>query len=134
MTNAILPTNIRAQLKQIYDLYRTGLLNQLYYADRLNAYQQKNKWVEITQAIGTSSALGAWSIFKDGAGSHAWVVIAGVATIISIIKPFLQWSKEIEKYGQLSIGYTGLYLDLKRIVAQIAVEQAIQDSVWKDFG
>jgi len=125
--------NIRALLKQVYDLYRTALLNQLYYSDRLASFQTRNKYVEIIQAVGTSSAIGAWGIFRTGAGQYAWLVIAGIATIISIIKPFLQWPKEIERYGQLSLGHATLYLDLKHIVQRIAVDQDIKGSTIQEI-
>ncbi|HEY3767197.1 MAG TPA: hypothetical protein VGN44_00865, partial [Candidatus Angelobacter sp.] len=113
MASPNLAPNTKALLNQIYNLYRTALLNQYYYSDRLESFQRRNKCVEIAQALGTSSSIGAWGIFHEGSGKYAWLVIAGIATIISIIKPFLQWPKEIERYGQLSIGHTGLYLDIK---------------------
>jgi hypothetical protein len=129
---AVVPNN-RALLKQIYSLYRTVLLNQLYYSERLASFQRRNKIFEIFQALGTSSTIGAWGIFRDGSGKNVWIVIAGIASIISIIKPFLQWPKEIERYGQLSLGHSTLYLDVKRIVDRIAVDQGINDSTMKEI-
>jgi hypothetical protein len=133
MASTTLVPDTRALLKQIYDLYRTTLLNQLYYSDRLASFQSRNKIVEIAQALGMSSTIGAWGIFRDGPGKYAWVVIAGIATVISVIKPFLQWSKEIERYGQLSLGHTALYLDIKRLVERIAVDQGIRNTTSKEI-
>src|SRR5438270_2841640 len=129
---AVVP-NTRALLRQVYDLYRTALLNQLYYSDRLASFQSRNKFVEIIQALGMSSTIGAWGIFRNGTGKYVWIVIAGIATIISIIKPFLQWPKEIERYGQLSLGHATLYLDIKHTVQRIAVDQDIKDSTIKEI-
>jgi hypothetical protein len=133
MASTSIGPNTRAQLIQIYNLYRTTLLNHYYYCDRLASFQRRNKIVEIAQALGTSSTLGAWSIFHGNTGKYVWIVIAGIATLISIIKPFLQWSKEIERYGQLSLGHTALYLDIKRLVERIAVDQEIRDTTVKEI-
>jgi c-di-GMP-related signal transduction protein len=80
-----------------------------------------------------SSSIGAWGIFRDGPGKYAWIVIAGIASLISVIKPFLQWPKEIERYGQLSLGHTALYLDIKRLVEHIAVDQEVRDTTVKEY-
>lgn len=109
----------KATLLEIYDLYRTVLLNRKYYARRLDLTKKMNLWLEICLAVGTSGTIGAWAIWKTGYGQYIWIVIAGGAAILAVIKPIVQLSKGIERYSKLYVGYSDLFYDLQEVVGDI---------------
>ncbi len=107
-------------LWQIYDFYRTALLNQLYYAEQLSRYRRINMIFEIVVAIGTSTtSIGAWAIWNSHSGKYIWAVFAGVATLTSVIKPFLSLPGEIERFTKLHAAHSALYGDLNGLVKKI---------------
>ncbi len=107
--------------EQIYDLYRTALMNRMYYGVRLATYMKWNTGLESTLALGMSGAIGAWAIWRTSFGQYVWAAIAGVATLIAVLKPILQLPKAIERTSKLWVGHTDLYLDLQHIVSTIKV-------------
>ncbi len=78
---------LRNRLIQIYDEYRTALLNGKYYARRLALYRNLDLWSEIVAALGTSSAIGSWALWKTTFGANGWTLLAGAAVIVSLLKP-----------------------------------------------
>lgn len=107
-------------LDEIYDFYRTALLSEKYYANRLTLYKRTNLAYEIILALGTSTAIAGWAIWQESrAGKIFWPAFAGVVTLLAVIKPILQVPKEIENYSMLHTGYRALCLNLEAIVTDI---------------
>jgi hypothetical protein len=113
------------QLKEIYDLYRTALLNKLYYADALCVWSRLDTGLDFTILIGTSSSIGSYAIWKSGFGLHAWAVLSGVAAVCGILKQVLQVSKRVQRYTKLHTGHTSLYYDLNEIVGKLRVSHIL---------
>jgi hypothetical protein len=117
---------LRAQLNAIYDTYRTALMNEKYYANRLTHLRKWNLTYEIFLALGTSSVIAGWSLWKDTAfGGKFWSVFGGVVAVLVVLKPVLQIPKAIEDYSKLHTGYRALYLSVDDIVSNINVSRAI---------
>jgi len=104
-------------VKAVNDEYRTALMNRKYYGYRLDRVATWNRVMEIVVALGTSSAIGAWVIWKSTSyGQIAWAVLAGLAVVVAIIKPILNLSKDIERYTRLFIGHGDVSYDLQTII------------------
>lgn len=108
-------------VKSINDTFRTALMNRKYYGHRLTTKRSCCVILDIIIAVGTSSAVGAWFIWRETpAGKNAWAIIAGLAALLAVIKPFLNLPKQIEKYSKLFIGHGDVYYDLKAITTELA--------------
>ncbi|OGD12385.1 MAG: hypothetical protein A2Y86_03305 [Candidatus Aminicenantes bacterium RBG_13_62_12] len=107
--------------KSINDAFRTALMNRKYYGHRLTVTRSWNVALDIIIAVGASSAVGTWLIWKKSpAGENAWAMIAGLAALLAVIKPFLNLPKQLEKYSKLFIGHGDVYYDLKAITTELA--------------
>jgi len=121
-------------VKVVNDTYRTALMNRMYYGHRLSIVKRWNLLLEIFVAIGTSSAIGAWTIWKSTAvGEHIWPILAGVSTLLAVIKPFLNLSKHVEKYTKLFVGHGDVYYDLRSITADLVRCRDYTDKMHEAF-
>jgi hypothetical protein len=133
MVDITVPVNdqqIKSRLIYIYDMYRTAALNRIYYGRRLDRYQRLNFWAEVAIALGTTTGSGGiagLAIWGTLPGSYVWLSISGLATVLGVLKPVLQMGKTIENYTKLYAGYTNIYTELKSVVEDISVEQAISE-------
>lgn len=116
---------IRAQLKAIYDLYRTALMNEKYNANRLTLFRRLNFFYEAFLALGASSTIAAWSLWKTETGRTSWSAFGGFVAVLVVLKPVFQIPKLIEEYSKRHTGYRGLYLSLDDMVSEIAVKKTL---------
>ena len=121
-----------AQLRQIYKLYRDALLSQLYYATKLKKVEQLNMISEIGLALGTGS-FGSLAIWQGATGKHIFVYLAATSAALSILKPILQWPKQISRYSQLVTGFQSLYFDLQEIAQDIETKEDLSVEQMKKF-
>lgn len=118
------PVNQRASLQQVYDLYRTSLLNVKYYGYKLTVANRCNTIAEIVVVVGSAtSGVSGWAIWTWGYGQNAWLVIAALATLLAALKPVLQFNKKIELYGKLFGGHRANYLAAQALVERIQAQQ-----------
>lgn len=126
MSSAAIPASqLKSELKRIYQQYRTSLLNRCYFAERLHGYRSWNQCVEIAIAIGTSATIGAWAIFKESPAKYVWMVTVCVSTILSVLKPIINLSASIERYSKLWTGHSEIYFDLEALVQEIQIQKAL---------
>lgn len=122
-------------VKIVNNTYRTALMNRRYYGYRLSVVKTWNAILEIVIALGTSSAVGAWAIWKlTSAGENVWAALAGLATVFAVVKPFLNLSKHVEKYSKLFVGHGDVYYDLKIITTELARVGDYTDKMHEAFG
>src|SRR5216684_5298611 len=86
------------RLRQIYDAYRSALLNRKYYGCQLDSYRKMNRASDIVLAIATPGMVGAWAIWHSQTGQLLWGVIASSVSLLAVVKPIFNWSKEIDRY------------------------------------
>ena len=125
---------LRSSLTNIYDAYRTALLNRQYYGHRLTYTRRLSFWFDILIAIGAtgSGGVAGLAIWGTITGQYIWLWISGVATVFSVVKPTLQFSQSIENYTKLYAGHTNIYLTLKEIVEEVNTARRISsDSIRK---
>lgn len=122
-------------VKAVNNTYRTALMNRRYYGYRLSVVKTWNAVLEIVIAVCTSSAVGAWAIWKStSVGANVWAVLAGLATLFAVVKPFLNLSKHVEKYSKLFVGHGDVYYDLKIITTELSRVRDYTDKIHEAFG
>jgi hypothetical protein len=121
-------------VKNVNDTYRTALMNRKYYGYRLSLVKRWNTVMEIVIATGTSSAIGAWAIWKStSVGANVWAILAGLAALFAVVKPFLNLSKRVEIYSELFVGHGDVYYDLKTITMELARVRDYTDKIHEAF-
>jgi hypothetical protein len=105
----------RERLKSLYDDMRTALLNRKYYGCRLVVVKRRVLRLDVVVAIGSSSTVAGWAIWKGEIGSWWWGLIAGLAAVVAVVRPILQLGSEVERCSRLFTNFGDVYFDLKRI-------------------
>ncbi len=121
--------DLEAELRRLYDKYRTALLNRKYYGHKLESFQRTNLIFEMLVAIGTSSAIGAWAIWRDDIGTIIWALLTGVTALIAVIKPLLQLPRKIEKYSKLFAGHGDVFYDLDALVEEVRERKELTEEM-----
>lgn len=124
---------LRQRLIDLYNTYRTAALNRRYYGAKLTHYRAWNLAFEIALAVGTSAAIGSWAIWRGESGQNIWAVMAALSTIIAVLKPILNLSKNIERYSKLFIGHGDACYDLERIVREVSASQTFDSDSLKRY-
>ena len=125
---------LKRELHQLYDDYRTTLLNAKYYSTQFVKYKRINVGIEIFLALTSSSAIGAWIYWRDGFGEVAWSTLGALTAILAVLKPILQFPKTMERYQDLFGNFNTLYYDLDNLVQQVRINQAVssdQRNLWE---
>jgi hypothetical protein len=125
MAEPKLKSDETAELVRLYDLYRSALMNEKYFGCRLDYYRRLNRAGEILLALTASGTVGGWAIWTSGWGAVMWKLLGCISTVLAILKPILQLSKQIELHSKVYIGYCSLYYDLKSLVSDIQFSHAI---------
>ena len=112
---------LRETLKDLYWEMRTAAMNREIYGQRLKIVRSQNFWLEFLIALGTSTALASWAIWKTGPLEYVWVGLNSVAVVLAIAKSFLTLPKKIERYSKLFTGYGDVLFDLERIVRDVKI-------------
>jgi hypothetical protein len=122
-------------LGYIYNSYRMALLNRMYFSAKLRRYRNYNSCMEMAIAVGTtgSGGIAGLAIWGSITGQYAWLIISGIATVLGVIKPVLQFGKEIEKYSNFYSGYSSVYFDLEHIVQDIAVSRSVPPEIAEKY-
>jgi hypothetical protein len=117
---------LRASLQQIYDLYRTSLLNVKYYGYKLTIANRTSVAAEIVVVVGSAtSGVSGWAVWTWGYGKEIWLAFAAAATLIAALKPVLQINKKIELYGKLFGGHHANYLAAKALAERVTAQREL---------
>jgi hypothetical protein len=127
------PGILRSNLEVIYDLYRKALFNRKYYGDRLSAIQKHNTVIEIVIALGTAAGVGGLVFWEGATGQIAWGTIAGLAVMLNVIRPVIQWPKKIELYSKLFASYSAMYGELGSVVSEIRTTRKLSPENLKTY-
>jgi hypothetical protein len=91
---------------EVYDLLRTARLSHYYYAAKADSLSRKNLFIEIFLAITVpTSAVSAWALWQTDWGAYVWGAIAGIGSLVAIVKPLLKLTEKIKAYESLASRY-----------------------------
>jgi len=106
-------------VRTVYSTYRTEAMNKKYYGCRLSQIKRWNVTLEIVIAVGASSAIGAWALWRNPTGQCVWAMLTGLAAILAVAKPILRYSDRIERYTRLFAGHAVALHDLAQLTGEI---------------
>ena len=119
--------------KVINDELRNAALSRRYYGCLLIRTKRIVLTLDILVALSTSAAVAAWNLWQGGAGAYVWKILGALATLVAVIKPFLNLSKEVERYSDLVSGWTAVYYDLKEINVRMRTSDSIPEDAWSAY-
>jgi hypothetical protein len=121
-------------IHRLWDDLRTAKMNVCYYGARLASANNWNLAFELSLAIGaTGSGAAGWAIWKEPSYAWIWAIIAGAASLISIIKPILAPGKKIEISTRQHQSCHTLYFGLEKLIFQIQQDRHVSEDVRKRF-
>jgi hypothetical protein len=113
--------NKHKRVKEIYDTYRTSLLNAKYYGCKLSSLRKYNFILEAIVAVGAAgSGVAGWQLWDAPGWKPVYLVIAATASLLAVLKPLSQISKQIETYSKLFGAHTSNSMALRRLVSEIS--------------
>jgi hypothetical protein len=131
---AAAPPDLPLKLNRLYDDYRTALYNRKYYGCLLQKYRRWNFLFEVAIAIASSSAIGSWLIWRStDFGQNVWALISGITAVLAVVKPFLEFPKQIERYSKLFAGHGDVFHDLDAIVREVESERGFTSKINKKY-
>lgn len=125
---------LAGRVRHVYDQYRTAIMNSKYYGELLEKFKKRNTIVEIVMAIMAPGAIGAWAIWKEFPWDWLWRLLAASAALLAVLKPILDFQRQIERYSKLWAKYTDLTNDYATIVAEIQVNHAVSAELERRIG
>jgi hypothetical protein len=128
--------NPLVKFDRIYNLYRTCVLNELYYGCRLDSSTRTGFWFEVIIVVGSgTSGVAGWIIWtKYPAMSVLWGVIAAASTLLAALKPVMQNDGKMRRYSTLHSAYRQLAITMKEIVDEIAEVNGISPDMEREIG
>ena len=118
--------DLAVQLEILYDHYRDACLNQKYYGHRYVRIERWNKGIEIAIAVGSATTtIGAWPLWQSGVGTVIWAGIAGISTILAVVKPFLNYPENMKRFGSLHVGYAEVTAELRATLNSVRLHGSL---------
>src|SRR6266404_9174629 len=127
------PDLLRRQLREIYYIYRTSLLNKLYYADALHQCGRSDTFLNLSMAIVGTSSVASLGLWQYGWGHYVWAAITVFGGICGTLKQAFKMSDRLQHYTKLYAGHGGVYFDLKTVVTTIQTTHSITPELFQQY-
>lgn len=115
----------------IWNQMQNSKFKEFYINLLLETFQKRERTINIFLVIVTSTSISAWAIWKFDYLQWLWAIIIAVSQIISLIKPYLNYSKYAKELNEksfllqtLNVEYEKLWLSYK--FEKITNEQAFE--------
>jgi hypothetical protein len=112
------PTELFDERGRLYSRYRRCCFFQKYTGYRLNTFRKINVAMDLIIALATSSSLAGLAIFHTQLGENTMTLLLALSVVISIVRPVLKVSEQIDKYFKLHYGYAGLFLNFEDLMSE----------------
>ena len=101
------------------DAYRRSRMIALYYGCQLARAQRLTLWLDVSVAIGTSSTVATLGVWRSDTGHTFLSTVAGLATLVTVVRPILALSERVARYSKLWAEYNTVSAALERIVRDV---------------
>ena len=126
--------NTKQQFQNIYDEFRTLVLNSEYYARRTAKTRKVLRALDIFLALfaGTSGVL-SWPLWRVEAfgypiGPLLLSLAAGVALVLAIARPYLKLEDEHERLSSIQGAYGAIAFVMEDVVNKIKTSQSVDET------
>ena len=113
--------------KAIWEAMLTAHMNALYWQELAHRFADREKWAKIFLALMASGTVASWGIWQEF--DIGWKVSSGLAAVLAVALPILDWPKKIAKMNELKTfwrrmqnQYEFLWLQLDKDLAPEAAE------------
>ena len=113
----------------VYDELRTARLNVKYLQVEIARLRLFDRWSEVVIAVATTSSVGSFWFLQNSVGSQFWKT----AGVLSIVRPILKLTDQIQAKEKLLTSYSVLDHDLHFICMEIKHRQKYDNQLHKDF-
>jgi len=128
----------------LWNQLQNSKFKEIYISLELDRFQKKDRIINIFLVIVTSTSISAWAIWQYAYLKWIWALLIAASQIISLIKPYLNYSKYLKELNQkyvllqtLTIEYERLWLSYKfeKLSNDQAVEKAfdLKNSIAKEL-
>jgi hypothetical protein len=123
-TSLTTPSQIHAEKKKhpvwdVYDDYRTAVMNVRIQKAHMRRLTRLNYWIEIPLAIAASSTVAGLWFWESTLGGHVWKWLGVVTALLAILKPILKIPDKIQQRGEMLSELSAIENELEKVVKQI---------------
>lgn len=104
----------------VYDDYRTAMMNVRIQKAHIRRLKRLNYWVEIPLAIAASSTVAGLWFWESAIGGYAWKWLGVVTAFLAVLKPILSIPDKIQQRGEMLSDISVIENELEKLVKQIA--------------
>jgi len=109
---------------QAYDLLRTTRMNAGYYSAKSDSAKIRTRVYEIVLAIvAPGSAVAVLTFWNEPHGSAVWGVLATIASLMAVAKPFLKMEEQLQSYQSCATEFRSLASELEALRSEIAEDE-----------
>jgi len=101
--------------------------NAFYLHEFISRDERIERWRTIGLAIGTSSAMGAWLIWKEY--PYVWAVVIGLTQFLQVVSPFFPQRQRIKAIHGMSIDMDSLVIKMEDEWHQVARGKLTDDGI-----
>jgi len=126
--------NTRQQFINLYDEFRTLVLNKEYYSRRISKSRKVLRALDIFLALfaGGSGVLSfaLWKAELHGypVGPMLLSLTAGVALVLGIARPYLKLEDELERLSSIQGAYGTIAFVMEDVVTRVKTAQSVDDT------
>jgi len=80
----------------------------------------------------SSSAIAGWALWKSDTGKHYWLILAGIAAVVSIIDSVFASQEKVKRYTELSSSFIRLSQTLKAVLDDMQIMPEFEIVPMKD--
>jgi hypothetical protein len=114
----------------VWNSLLTAQMNTLYWQHLASRYCVREKWTKILLAVMSSGVVAGWTFWA--AHDAVWKILSGLAAIVAVALPILDFSGQVQKLtkltskcAQLRMGYELLWAQINSMSSQ-SLEAAIE--------
>ncbi|HEX8397866.1 MAG TPA: hypothetical protein VF644_10600 [Pyrinomonadaceae bacterium] len=107
----------------VYDDYRTALLNVKIQKAELKRLRKINFFIEIPLAITASATITGLWIWGTAYGGYIWKILGLISAFLAVLKPLLKFPEKIQQRGEMLADYSSIEYELEKIKTLISQER-----------
>jgi hypothetical protein len=112
-------TPTQARIAELYDFYRTALMNAKYYGRKLQMLKRVALVIDIATALAASGAFAGLAVWKGDIGKNVFSLVLGLTAVLAAVRPVLQLPDKIGRCSKLSYGYMEVFYRIQILTAEI---------------
>ena len=118
-------TPLQSRVVQLYDYYRTSLLNAKYYARKLELWKYVSIWSDGLIAVSASASFAGFAIWKSDLGKNVFTVFLAVTAVLSALRPIMRIPDKIDRISKLHYGYLELYYRIEALLSEMRSSERV---------